>query len=258
MLEIVDIGFTLDFTTFHNVVDEVISDESSRTGIGFDWSDKEAHLSKSNKNVYKITFTNLDSSNTIDLVASKVASGIQFEPIELRNYNNTFYKWNHEDDDLTQVMLLALKKSALKANGNFGCIFDGQKRLYPCYTLVKDGRDMSAHVTGLAIIDDRGKVYHLKHGQNLDEEDDDNTIGYVPKYLINDWLDENPQFQAKLQTIPKIDQFEMMAQFAVYQKRKNMLTADQFRDVLLQVGTFAEMIGGFKDESIKSIYQFFV
>lgn len=252
MLEIVDIGFTLDFTTFHNVVDEVISDESSRTGIGFDWSDKEAHLSKSNKNVYKITFNNLDSSNTIDLVASKVASGIQFEPIELRNYNNTFYKWNYKDDDLTQVMLLALKRSALKAKGNFGCIFDGQ------YTLVKDGRDMSAHVTGLAIIDDRGKVYHLKHGQNLDEEDDDNTIGYVPRYLINDWLDENPQFQAKLQTIPKIDQFEMMAQFAVYQKRKNMLTADQFRDVLLQVGTFAEMIGGFKDESIKSIYQFFV
>lgn len=252
MLEIVDIGFTLDFTTFHNVVDEVISDESSRTGIGFDWSDKEAHLSKSNKNVYKITFNNLDSSNTIDLVASKVASGIQFEPIELRNYNNTFYKWNYKDDDLTQVMLLALKRSALKAKGNFGCIFDGQ------YTLVKDGRDMSAHVTGLAIIDDRGKVYHLKHGQNLDEEDDDNTIGYVPRYLINDWLDKNPQFQAKLQTIPKIDQFEMMAQFAVYQKRKNMLTADQFRDVLLQVGTFAEMIGGFKDESIKSIYQFFV
>lgn len=252
MLEIVDIGFTLDFTTFHNVVDEVISDESSRTGIGFDWSDKEAHLSKSNKNVYKITFNNLDSSNTIDLVASKVASGIQFEPIELRNYNNTFYKWNYKDDDLTQVMLLALKRSALKAKGNFGCIFDGQ------YTLVKDGRDMSAHVTGLAIIDDRGKVYHLKHGQNLDEEDDDNTMGYVPRYLINDWLDENPQFQAKLQTIPKIDQFEMMAQFAVYQKRKNMLTADQFRDVLLQVGTFAEMIGGFKDESIKSIYQFFV
>ena len=81
MLEIVDIDFALDFTTFHNVVDEVISDESSRTGIGFDWNDKEAHLSKSNKNMYKITFTNLDSSNTIDLVASKVASGIQVEPI---------------------------------------------------------------------------------------------------------------------------------------------------------------------------------
>lgn len=252
MLEIVDIDFALDFTTFHNVVDEVISDESSRTGISFDWNDKEAHLSKSNKNMYKITFTNLDSSNTIDLVASKVASGIQFEPIELRNYNNTFYKWNYEDEDLINVMLLALKKSALKAKGSFGCIFNGQ------YTLVKDGRDMSTHVAGLAIIDDRGKVYHLKHGQNLDDEDDDNTMGYVPKYLINDWLDENPQFQAKLQAIPKADQFEMMAQFAVYQKRKNMLTADQFRDVLLQVGTFAEMIGGFKDESIKSIYQFFV
>jgi hypothetical protein len=49
-----------------------------------------------------------------------------------------------------------------------------------------------------------------------------------------------------------------MAQFAVYQKRKNMLTADQFKDILVQVGTFAEMVGGFKDESVKNIYQFFV
>jgi hypothetical protein len=252
MLEIVDIGFTLDFTTFHSVVDEVISDESSRTGISFDWTYKEAHLSKSNKNVYKITFNNLDSSNSIDLVASKVTSGIQFEPIELRNYNNTFYKWNYEDDDLIQVMLLALKRSALKAKGDFGCILDGK------YTLVKDGRDISTHVAGLAIIDDRGKVYHLKHGQNIDDEDDNNTMGYVPSYLINDWLDENPPFKAKLQSFPKSEQFELMGQFAIYQKRNGMITADQFRDIIIQVGTFTDMLGGFKDEMLKNIYQFFI
>ncbi len=252
MLEIVDIDFTLSYSTFHDIVDDVISDESSRTGIGFDWNDKEAHLSKSNQSVYKITFNNLDSNNSIEVVANKVPSGIEFKPIELRNYNNTFYKANYQDDDLTQVMLLALKRCAIKAKGNFGCIMDGQS------TLVREGRDMSTHIVGVALIDDRGKVYHLKHGQNLDEEEDDNTLGYVPKYLINDWLDENLQFQAKLQTIPKAEQFELMAQFAVYQKRKNMLTADQFKDILVQVGTFAEMVGGFKDESVKNIYQFFV
>lgn len=252
MLEIVDIDFTLPYSTFHDVVDDVISEESSRTGIGFDWEDKEAHLSKSNQSVYKITFKNLDSGNDIDLVANKVPSGIEFKPIELRNYNNSFYKANYSDDDLTQVLLLALKRCAIKAKGNFGCIFDGQS------TLVKEGRDMSTHIAGIALIDDRGKVYHLKHGQNLDDDETDNTMGYVPRYLINDWLDENIMFQSKLQTVPKAEQFELMAQFAVYQKRKNMLTADQFKDILLQVGAFADMVGGFKDESVKNIYQFFI
>ena len=257
MLEIVEIDFSLSYQLFRDIVDDVISDESSRTGISFDWDVKEAHLSRSNKNVYKITFTNLDSTNTIDVVASKITrqigEDIEFKPIELRNYNNSFFKSNYADDDLTQVMLLSLKRCAIKAKGSFGCILDGQS------TLIKDGRDMSAHIAGIALIDDRGRVYHLKHGQNLDEDEDDNdTLGYVPKFLINDWLDENPQFQAKLQTVSKADQFELMAQFAVFQKRKGMLTADQFRDILLQVGTFADMVGGFKDELIKTIYQFFV
>lgn len=255
MLEIVDIDFTLDYQIFRNIVDDVVSEISSNKGIGFDYNDKEAHLSRSNRAVFKLTFTNTDSSNTIDVVANKVNSNIEFKPIELRNYNNSFYTYNYYDDDLIEVMLTVLKRSAIKGKGSFGCILNDK-----C-TLVKDGRDMSMHIAGIGIIDDRGKVYHLKHGQNCEDDendDDNNTIGYVPKYLINDWLDENPQFQAKLQTISKTDQFEMMAQFAVYQKRKNMLTADQFRDVLLQVGTFAEMIGGFKDEYIKNIYQFFV
>lgn len=255
MLEIVDIDFTLDYQTFRNIVDDVISEISSNKGIGFDYNDKEAHLSRSNRAVFKLTFTNTDSSNTIDVVANKVNNSIEFKPIELRNYNNSFYTYNYYDDDLTEVMLTVLKRSAIKGKGSFGCILDGK-----C-TLVKDGRDISTHIVGIAIIDDRGKVYHLKHDQNLDNDDEDdnnNAFGYVPRYLINDWLDENLQFQSRLQTVPKTEQFELMAQFAIYQKRKDMLTADQFKDILLQVGTFAEMVGGFKDESIKNIYQFFV
>jgi hypothetical protein len=37
-----------------------------------------------------------------------------------------------------------------------------------------------------------------------------------------------------------------------------MITADQFRDIMLQIGTFADMLGGFKDEALKNVYQFFV
>lgn len=253
MFEIVDIDIRIDHQQFADTMDEVIRDESSRTGISFDWSDKESHLSKSNTSMYKVTFTNIDSSNTIDVVAEKSNNDIVFKPIALRNYNESFYKCNYDDDDLSNVMLVALKKLALKSKGNFGCTMDGQT------ALVRDGRDISTHVVGLALIDDKGKVYHLKHSQNLDEEDDDSNIStYVPRYLINDWLEENPQFQAKLQGVPKESRFELMGQFAVYQKMKDMLTADQFRDIILQVGNFAEMVGGFKDDMVKNIYQFFV
>ena len=253
MLEIVDIDMRLDHQSFSNIMDDVIHDESNRTGISFDWSDKESHLNRSNLNVYKVTVTNMDSSNTIDLVAEHSGNDIVFKPFELRNFNESFYKQSYEDDDLTQVMILALKRIALKASGNFGCIFDGQ------YTLIQKGRDISAHVKGMALIDDKGKVYNIKNKQSLDEQDDDEDVmGYIPKYLINDWLEENIAFQAKLQSVPKQDQFEIMGQFATYQKRKGMITADQFRDILLQIGTFADMIGGFKGETLKSIYQFFI
>lgn len=253
MFEIVDIDIRMNHQQFTDVMDEVMRDESSRTGISFDWSDKESHLSKSNTSMYKVTFTNLDSSNTIDVVAEKSNNDIVFKPIALRNYNESFYKSNYNDDDLSNVMLVALKRLALKAKGSFGCTMDGQS------TLVKDGRDISTHVVGLALIDDKGKVYHLKHSQNIDDEDDDSNISsYVPRYLINDWLEENPMFQVKLQSVPKTDQFELMGQFAIYQKKKDMLTADQFRDVMLQIGAFAEMVGGFKDETVKNIYQFFI
>lgn len=254
MFEIVDIDIKIDHKQFTDVVDEVISDESSNQGISFDWSDKEAHLTRSNTTMYKITFNNLDSNNNVEMVAQKSANDIIFKPIALRNFNETFYKYNYLDDDLIKVVLLALKRLAIKAKGNFGCIMDGNS------TLVRDGRDISNHIVGLAIIDDKGKVYNLKNSgvQDIDDDEDSNTIGYVPKYLINDWLDENVQFQVKLQSVPKQDQFELMGQFAIYQKRKNMITADQFRDIMLQIGTFADMLGGFKDEALKNVYQFFV
>lgn len=255
MLEIVDIDFSLPFHEFSTIIEEVIGNESSNKGISFDWEWKEASLSKSNSNVYKITLNNLDSNNKIEMVANKLATNeIAFKPIQLRNFNNTFFKWDYMDDDLLDLMMILLKTLAIKSKGSFGCILNDKK------FLINGGRDISNHITGIGLIDDKGHVHHLKHGQTVDEEDDDYSSdnGYVPKYLINEWLDENIQFQAKLKDIPKKEQFELMAQYAVYQKKKNMITADQFRDILIQVGSFSELIGGFNDETIKNIYQLFI
>ena len=252
MLEIVALDIRLDHQVFTDLMNDVISDENSRTGISFEWSEKTASLSQSGINMYKITYTNLDSSNTIDLVAEQSGADIVFKPFELRNYNSSFYKCNYQDDDLTQVMLLSLKRCALKNKGTFGCVFDGN------YTLVTDGRDVSTKVKSVALIDDKNKIYSLKSQQIEDIGDEEDTVCYVPKYIISEWLEENPAFQMKLQNVPKNDQFELMAQFAIYQKQKGMINANQFRDIIIQVGSFAEMIGGFKEKDIKNLYQFFV
>lgn len=250
MLQIVSFDFTLNYSLFENIVNDTIADESSRTGISFDFKKEEAHL-KSSKNVYKLTFTNLDSSNTIEVIALKIGNDISFKPLEIRNYNDSFYKMNYYDDDLTYFVSLTLKKSAIKAKGSFGCIIDGQS------TLVQNGRDMSTHVVGMALIDDSGKVYNLK-SVDIDVNDEDDEVGYVPKYLINDWIDEYPMIQEQLNNVTQAEKFELIAQLAIYQKRKGMINANQFRDIFIQAGGFADMIGGFKDETVKNIYQFFI
>lgn len=252
MFDIVDIDMRIDYSIFSNTMDEVIRDESSRTGISFDWASKKASILRSNTSVYKIIITNMDSSNKMEIVADDIGNDIVFKPFELRNFNETFYKLSYQDDDLLQVTLLALKKIALKAKGNFGCILDGQ------YCLVHQGRDISPHVKSVALVDDNGKIYSLKGGQKIDDSQEDDGMGYVPQYLINTWLEENEPFQNKLQSVPKTEQFELMGQFAIYQKRKDMITASQFRDLIIQIGTFADMVGGFKDNSLSSVYQFFV
>ena len=45
-----------------------------------------------------------------------------------------------------------------------------------------------------------------------------------------------------------------MAQYAIYQKRKEMISFSQFRDIFIQIGSFIDIVGGFKDESMNNIY----
>lgn len=253
MLEIVNLDITLNHKTFSDIMDDVISDFTSNTGISFEWSDKEAHLSQSNLSMYKVSVKNNDAGNELDIVAEHKGNDIIFKPFELRNYNNSFYKFSYEDDELKQIMMSVLKKCALKGTGNFGGVDNGN------FILIKDGKDISSHVKGIAMVDDRNNIYTLqaKDIQTDEDEDQDDVMGYVPKYLISDWLDENLQFKEKIQGMPKTEQFEIMAQYALFQRRKKAISANQFRDLIVQMGSLIETIGGFKDQSIKDIYELF-
>lgn len=253
MLEIVDIDIKIDGNLFRDVIDDVMIKESNSFNETIDWSETMATLGRSGTPMCKIHIVNKDDSNTADIIAEQSGLDIYFKPIMLRNYNRSFYKFDYKSEKLEIVLLHLLKRLAIEAKGTIGMFNNDEK------VLIKDGRDLTDHIKSLAIIDDRGRVYSLKASNIEDTENEgDESIGYIPTYLISEWLNDNLQFQTKIQGMPKTDQFELMAQFAVYQKRKNMLTADQFRDLLMQIGSFVDLVGGFKDESIKSIYQFFV
>ena len=88
--------------------------------------------------------------------------------------------------------------------------------------------------------------------------DADNDITYIPKYTIDEWLTENTAFKANLNGLDQNKKLELMAQFAIYQKNNNKITSTSFRDIMIQLGNLADLLGGFTDETVKSVYQLIV
>ena len=257
MLEIVDMDIRTSFKNFEDVMDEVTSDFTSNKQIDFSWKSKEAHLSKSNMNVYKITINNNDTGSCIDCVAEHNLNDIVFKPFKLKNFNESFYTIPYGQNELCEVFLECIMKLTIKYKGTLGCITENGP------ILIEQGKNLSNRVKGYGIIDDRGKIHCLRTDSSLSDIDEDQDTSdidsYIPRYLVNDWLDENPAFKEKVKIVTdKRERFELMAQFALYQKRKNMITSDQFRDILMQTGTLINMVGGFKDETINNIYQLLI
>lgn len=252
MFEIVNVGFKLDFKKFYDIVDSNVTAMEQRTGDNLTFDFKDAHTTSGRQSMYKGTITNSDSGEEIMFVAEHIGNDISFKPFELKNMNKSFYTGSIGNHTLCELFINVLREGALKGKGNFGCISDNQ------YIMVQDGKDISSKIKGIAFIDTSNKIYSLKSEPMEQEEEDDDVMGHIPKYLINDWLDEFPSFKGKLQSVPQDQSFDMMAQFIIYQKRHDMVDASQFRDIMLQVGTFAEMVGGFKDNMVKDIYQLLV
>ena len=249
MFQILNIDIDLPFDKFEN---------NLRLGPDLEYEYKVANLSRSNTDMYKIIIHNTINGVEFDITAEKTKTDhIVFKNFNIKNFCDSFYIFKPEEDkEICRGVADTLLICAVDAKGSFACI--DQDRILLC----ENGKNISPDNLSIGIVNRKtGSVYAVRDKdkiKGLNEDEDDDTSSYIPTYLINTWLNDNPQFQTKLQNVSQTDKFELMAQYAIYQKNKDMINADQFRDILLQVGTFVDMVGGFKDETIKSLYKFFV
>lgn len=250
MISFLRLDFKVDKGIFENELENSINRHASYPeDISYDITD--ANTSNSNSKMYLLTLDNNNTNAKIKIVSSREPdSSMRFtDAIKLRNYNNSFiisddYNDNHDLENVLLNTLLSCCK--YDKSGILVSIFNNNQ------FVLKDGKDLSKG-SELAVVDKKGNVYTYSDKENVTTIDDD-ISGYVPTYLINDWLEENVAFKEKLNGISQKEQLELMAQYAIYQKRKETITFSQFRDIFIQIGSFIDIVGGFKDESMKNIY----
>lgn len=249
MISFLRLDFKVDKGVFENELENSINRHASYPDdISFEIT--EASTSSSNSKMYLLTMDDQNANTHIKIVSVREPdNSMRFtDTIKLKNYNNSFiisddYNNNH---DLENVLLNALLSCCKNdKNGILVSIFNNDQ------FVLKEGKDLSKG-SKLAVVDKKGNVYTDSDEENVTVDDD--ISGHVPTYLINDWLEENTAFKEKLNGISQKDQLELMAQFAIYQKRKEMISFSQFRDIFIQIGSFIDIVGGFKDESMNNIY----
>lgn len=177
---------------------------------------------------------------------------VEFKPMKLGNVSGGFYESKQlpsDDDEVVQLFNSALKQLANANNGTYISLFSPTMAA----TVIVEGKDKSNRIKNIAFIDDRGRVYSGESVEDKNESDEDNESYYIPKYFINDWLNDNPQFKQKLQNVDKEDVIDYMGKFIVFQKQNDQVDASQFRDIFTQLGNMADLQSGFKDETLQTL-----
>ena len=246
MFKILDININIGHDSLIDILNDCIYNFSD-----YNYDIFESKLSRSNKDMYKLEVSD-NGTVVFTIVAEKgINDEFIFKKIKLNNFNNSFYIFHSSDERIKNFVDEMLMKLSRKSKGDVIYYHNSP------VVIVKGRNSTNA---SLAIIDNRTKKIYSenKDVETLDEDDDSVQSSYIPTYLLNDWLEENQPFKNKLQSVNPNDKFDLMAQYAIFQKNKNVIDPFQFRDLFIQIGTFAEMIGGFKDETVKTLYSFFI
>ena len=260
-MEILSEILSIDITGKQSELDNIINNE------GVDSTNKKL-TSRQGKSYTVYTFKDEDvDGNTYEYkLAFEIKNGTELainDSITLSNFNKSYYLKNYpHSDSNTAINLDATVRNILyafaqKSDGTL-IIMSGND-----FNCIKEGKEILASQMAFNIINRKTKevIYDSTHKTNYTtteySSEDDDEEEYIPKYLLKTWLEDNAQFKEKVSQVPKEESFDMMVQFAMYQKLHGKINATQFRDIVIQAGNFAELVGGFKDNTVKNIYQFF-
>ena len=252
MFYIGNIDITLPEKDFEDKALEIINN----SGENYDFETKELST-RNGLNVYQCNFKNIDEGHQFSIVAKKEKNNIHFCNIALGNYNNSFYRKDYDEDrNFEDTIYGIIRKIALDHKGDLSMIIDWPNNC----DLIIEGKQKE--VKGLAFVDNHKHIYSINGSETIDDSDDDDTDvdTFIPKLLINEWLNSpsNASFKKQIDEASDDQKFDIMAQAAMFQKMHNFITASEFRDLIIQIGNFAEMSGvGFTNDLVKTVYTFF-
>lgn len=252
---------SIDITGKQSDLDNIINNE------GVDSTNKKL-TSRQGKSYTVYTFKDeyVDGNTYEYKLAFEIKNGTELainDSITLSNFNKSYYLKNYPYSDSNTAINLdttvrnILHSFAQKSDGTLITMSGND------FTCIKEGKEIIASQMAFKIINRKTKevIYDSTHKTNYTtteySSEDDDEEEYIPKYLLKTWLEDNTQFKEKVSQVPKEKSFDMMVQFAMYQKLHGKINATQFRDIVIQAGNFAELVGGFKDDTVKNIYQFF-
>lgn len=257
MLRLVDLDIRISQTDFGKLVQDL---ESEVDNVFSNTNGNEASVkihsshSRQGRSIKGIEINDLDTTSYIRILGEESSSGdITFRDLNIKNLIDGCIDLNLKNDGdayaLEQSLQVAIKELAIRSGGTAAFITDDER------ILVREGKDISHRIKGLCMVDDKNRTYSFDEGSSYsDENSSDSSEPYVPTYLLNDWLSDNPEFNKKLSSVPKSEVMDYMGKFIVYQKKHNMVNAGQVKDILSQISNALEMQGKkFQDESLNAI-----
>lgn len=248
-LAIVKINIDIDKSDLRRTVEHFIDEHFSSYDVDFDIRNNTL---KSGKSVCVVAIKDNDSQEEIQFVVKDEVKNYKIEPLKLSNMNDSFYEvtidygYNHFSVENLNEIFTDLAK---KGKGTYASLCGDAA------TLIVDGHKRKIKTVG--IIDENNILYSSNEESN-EMTDIDDDISYIPKYTIDEWLIENATFKGNLDGLGQNEKLQLMAQFAIYQKNNDLINGTQFRDLMIQLGNIADLLGGFTDETVKSVYKLIV
>lgn len=262
MLNIVSIDVKCNLDMFKNILSEKIKNENNAHGTNIKIAMNNKALT-SGKQIMDINLKDdsqafSNNGAEYNIVARVMQDTLIFSKLIIREYNNSFYGKVDGDncEYLEGILNTSLTEAATKTSGTYASILnDGT---LSSITIIDNGIDTSSNGV-IAVIDKSNNHVYSWDKQaselNLNDTADDDMDTYVPAYTLDEWLEDNIVFKSKISSLPKNKQFEMMAQYAIYQKTHGSLNTSKFKDVFMQCYSMLQLFGEIKDQMVQQVYE---
>jgi hypothetical protein len=254
--KIISINLEIDADKFFTEFESKLNDWNNNYSTQFILSQKKVST-RMGKDMMRYELD--DSVYNFTILANRNGSKIKFEPFELKDFNRSFYK-ECTDENISSYeespnnCFISIFSKICEDNKGTVAAITGKSTI-----LVHNGKIDNGAKTEVMIKGSNGTKYTLETiDEDIFQQDEDEDLPvYVPKIALNEWLDTEYKLKEMISNMDRRQQFETIAAYLISQKNNNKINSFEFSDLFRQTGTFIDMVGGFQNDAIKNLYQFF-